>query len=402
MSKYTGNGQYSISEMVLSYTDQTESENEIDLINAFVQVDLYESIFEHVMSGSISIVDTFNLQDVLPLYGNEKIKLDFNTAGNDGNPVRYVGVVYKISEKHRITEHSSGYTIHFISEEAINSEKSVVQRSYENTQSEIVKQLFDRIKSSQKTLEAVETTAVDSYVFGWFNPLQAISVLTKDSYSKAGDVGYMFYEDSLQFNYKPLQFLYQQEPVIEYKSRNRGMFDNVDKRFEESANTIQDLKVLDENSYLDRIMEGQHGITNYRFDLFSKEYTNVEYDKAKFFKKRKSLGDSAYKKELEASYTSRGNIGFVNDSLISLQDRTKGSMQKIEISTLRTEISVFGDSSIRCGQTCIANLPKWNKDQEQTPDASTGKYLITHVHHQLNGDKYLQMLMLQKDSYETL
>jgi hypothetical protein len=402
MSKYTANGQYAIVEMTLKYKDQTDDEKQIDLVNAFVQVDLYESVFEQAMSGSIAIIDSFNLQDVLPLYGEEKITLVFNTAGNDGNPVEYTGTVYKISEKHRVTEHASGYTIHFISTEAINSEKMVVQRSYEDTQSEIVKKIFNRIKASEKMLEVVDTSVVYTYVFGWFNPLQAISILSKESYSKTNDVGYYFYEDNLQFNYKPLQSLYAQEPVIEYKSRNRGMFDNVDQRAEESANTFQDVKILDENSYLDRIMEGQHGVTSYRFDLFSKSLSKTEYDKAKFYNRAKSLGESPYKKELETSYESKGSIVNTSNSPISLDQKTKQKMQRIEISTMRAEVSVFGDSSIRAGVTCIANLPVWNKDQEQTPQTSSGKYLITYVHHQLLSDKYMQTLMIQKDSYETV
>ena len=165
MSKYTGNGQFTLNELSLVYVESGDNEKTIDLSLAYVQVDLYESIFDQTMSGSVSIVDSFNLQDLLPLYGNEKINIDFHTQGNDANPVQYTGIVYKISEKHRITEHSSGYTIYFISPEAINSQQRNIQRAFEATTGECVDRIYNTIVGpSQKRLESVSTKSFDIYI----------------------------------------------------------------------------------------------------------------------------------------------------------------------------------------------------------------------------------------------
>lgn len=404
MSKYAGNGQYTIERVSLLYNDSGSNEKEIDLSVAFVQVDLYESIFNQTMSGQVSITDTFNLQDLLPLYGNERVEIAYHTQGNEANPVSYTGVVYKISEKHRISEHASGYTIYFVSEEMINSQAINTQRGYQETPSKIVEKIYQRIVGrSEKLLETVQSKSVDVYTLGTVKPLQAISMLAKHAYSKNDEHGYLFYEDNLQFNFKPLQYLYTQEPVKEYKSRNKGMYDDPDQRVQESFNTIQDLKLMEENSYLDRMMEGQHGTSFNRFDLFSKRISVFEYDKEKFYDDQKSLGSVAHKKELDVSYQNRNTLRYGNNSNILLQGISKNVMSKIEASTIRVEITVFGDSFIRCGQTVVANLPIWNQDQQEVTDMISGKFLISEIHHQLNNEeKYMQTIMLQKEAYETL
>ena len=403
MTKYAGNGQFSIGRLSLFY-DAGGSEKEIDMKSAYVQIDLYESIFEHTMSGTVAIVDAFNLQDLLPLYGNERIEIEFFTQGNEGNPVSYIGAVYKVSEKHRVSEHSSGYRIHFISHEALNSQRVNVNRSYEETPSHIVSQLYKRIIGpSQKGYNALSTRAVAPYTFGTIKPLQAVSVLSKHSVSTNNDYGYLFYEDNKQFNFMPLQALYQQDPVREYRSRPAGMSDDEQQRVQEAHGTVQDIKVMEENSYLDRIMEGQHGTTSHRFDLFSKQLETYEYDKQSEFRKSKSLGANAYKKDIEASYEDRVAIRYDNNPTVQLPTIAKGIQQKVEINTIRVEITVFGDSIMRCGTCVDAYLPIWNKDQDQVTDMLTGKFLVSEIHHQLNNEeKYLQTIMLQKDAYENL
>jgi hypothetical protein len=407
MSTYTGNGQYTVSRMSIVYDDGIGNGNnkkEIDLVLAYYQVDLYESIFDYTMSGSIAILDTFNLQDLLPLYGNESIELEFYTQGNQDNPILYSGVVYKVSEKHRITEHASGYSIYFISRLSIESQKKNIQRGFQDTPSSIVESIFkSALGDSEKLLDMVPTMSIDTYTFGTVKPLEAFSMLSKHSYSKQSECGYVFYEDNLQFNFKPLQFLYKQDPVTEYRSRNRGMHDKVDQRVQESHNTIQDLRLMEENSYLDRMVEGQHGAKFMRFDLNSKSVETFNYDKSSEYDNNKSLGAIAFKKELDVSYDNKTTIRYGNSPKTLLDKMAIGISSHIELDTIRAELIVFGDSTLRAGNCLIANLPIWNKDQDKVTDMLSGKFLITSIHHQLHHDeKYLQTMMIQKEAYEEL
>jgi hypothetical protein len=404
MSKYTGNGQFTLNRATLLYKDQGDDQKELDLSYAFVQIDLFESIFEQTMNGAISILDTYNLPDFLPLYGQEYIELEFHTQGNEANPIVYRGVVYKISEKHRLTEHASGYSIYFISELAITSQKLHVQKSFNETPSAITKKIFDTtLKEEDKLLELEETKSVESYVFGALKPLEVISILSKHSYSKAGDIGYVFFEDNLQYNFKPITKLYQQESVSEYKSRNKGLYDDVDQRAQEAFSNIQDLKLLEENSYLDRLMEGQHGATFHKFDLFTKTMSSFKYDRSKEYDETKSLGQYPFKKDIDVSLENKTSLAYGQNSKLLHSEISKGLNSKIELNMIRAELTIFGDSFLRCGQCVDINLPIWNKDQEETGDRLSGKFLISNIHHQISQqEKYTQTIMIQKEAYEDL
>lgn len=402
MSTYTGNGQFDLETLSLFYNVGGDNETELNLKSAYVQLDLYESVFSNTMSGSLSIIDSFNLQDILPLYGNERIEMSFFTSGNKSNPIVYTGVVYKVSEKHRISEHSSGYTIHFISKEAINSINSNVQRSYNAISSDVAKFLYDRVKYN-KQLNIENTVNIEHYVFGSFKPLQAMNIVCKRSQSKNNEVGYLFYEDNKEFNFVPLQSLYSSESIYEYTSKPKGMHKDTKNRVQDAHKNIQQIKILEENSYMDRMIEGLHGASFYRLDLLNKEYTVFNYDKEKFFDSSKSLGKYAYKKELDTVYENKFSMRYDNGSTLPLDVIAKSLQSKIEISTIRAEMSIFGNSILRCGKCIDLTLPNWNKDQDEVNDKISGKFLMGDIHHQLVKDnQYSQTIMLYKDAYEEL
>lgn len=402
MTKYTGNGQFDLEKLSLFYITTGDNEHELNLKTAYVQLDLYESIFNNTMAGSVSIIDTFNLQDILPLYGDERIELSFFTSGNDGNPIDYKGVVYKVSEKHRISEHSSGYTIYFISKEAIESQQNYVHESFQNTSSNVAIELFNKIKY-EKQINVKDTVNIEHYVFGTFKPLQAMNVLCKRSISKENEAGYLFYEDSKQFNFVPLQSLYKDDSIYEYTSKPKGMNKDPNKRIEDAHKNIQNIRILEENSYMDRMIEGLHGSTFSRFDLLTKEYNKFEYDKDSNFDESKSLGKYPHKKELQTSYQNKSNMRYDSNSTLPLESIAIGLQSIIEISTIRVEISIFGNSVLRCGKCIDLNLPVWNKDQDLITDRISGKFLMGDIHHQLiKDDTYTQTLMLYKDSYGDL
>ena len=197
--------------------------------------------------------------------------------------------------------------------------------------------------------------------------------------------------------------MYTQDPIKEYRSRNRGMYDDVDQRTQESHTTVQDLRLMEENSYLDRIMEGQHGSRFMRFDLSSKTLEVYDYDKEKEFDPEKSLGVSAFKKEMKPHYESKVSIRYGNSPKIMLDKMSQGIADRIEINTIRAEIIVFGDSMLRSGQCLNVNLPIWNQDQQEIGDRLTGKFLMSEIHHQItHEEKYIQTIMIQKEAYEDL
>tara|TARA_B100000929_G_scaffold290599_1_gene284826 strand:- start:12053 stop:13246 length:1194 start_codon:yes stop_codon:yes gene_type:complete len=394
--KYKSNGDYAINKLVLRYKPSDSETKELDLSVAFVSVDIFESLFDQTMSGSISIIDSLNLPDTANLYGGEEIDISFNTLGTE-DLFEYKAIVYKISENHRISEHASGYTIYFISPEALKSTRLSTNISGKKQISSFVESIFNKRLKEDKPLVAEQTEGIFSYVFGVHKPFNAINILRNAAYGD--DLGYLFYEDNRQFNFVPVEKLKQQEPVKDYFYRNRGVFKEIDQKEVESFNSIQELEVLEENSLLDRTMEGIHGKTSVQFDLFSKEATKVEYDKEGSWNSEKSLSEVPHKNEVDVSYESRVRLGVNNNSSLNQRKAVSSVMKLIELSTIRVKIVVFGDSTIRVGQACNVTLPNWNQEQQEVKNKIDGKYLIGQIHHNLSNTKMTQTMMLFKDGY---
>lgn len=405
---YQNNGQYVIEELILDPTENRDESQFINLIPLMVECDIYESMEDKVMSGAISIIDAAAIDDIFPIDGFERIKISFHTAGNDSHPIEYEGYIYKVGPKHRITEHSNGMTLYFCSEASLLSTRSFVQSGYSDSPDAIVDNIYRQYlqRFTRKRLETSRAKGICNHVFGAMTPLEAISVLERYGSSVDGNTGYVFYEDNQKFNFKPLQELYQQEPIASYKYGLGGTFDDVDKRNEEAFERIQDIRARDENSVSDHVMDGLYGSKHSIFDLMTKTFvddSNVLYNKDEWFDSNKSLGKhSSRKKQEQKEDVIRMSYGSGVDDLILHQDRIDGMMKRIELELFIADILVFGDSKLKVGDVIEAYIPNLNMDQQNLESPFSGKFLITAIKHMLKPDMYTQALQIQKDAYEVI
>jgi len=407
-STYQNNGQYVLEEFIIDPTENRDEREFINLIPLLIECNIYESIEDMTMSGSVSIIDASAMDDIFPLDGNERISIRFHTAGNESNPIEYEALIYKISPKHRVTEHSNGFTIYFSSEASILSTRSFVHSGFSDTTDRIVDNIYRQYltRDIRKPLETTSARGICNHTFGAITPLEAISVLERYASSTQGDAAYVFFENNRSFVFKPLQELYQQEPVASYKYGLSGVYENVDKKNEEAFERIQGIKVKDENSFSDKMMDGLYGSKHCVFDLVTKTFlgdSSVLYNKDEWFDENRSLGKYPSRKKQE----SREDIiklsyGSGPDDLILQQDRIESKMKRAELDLFIAEIMVFGDSKIKCGDVIEGFIPNLNMDQKNIINPFSGKFLITSICHNLVPSKYTQTFQIQKDAYEVI
>lgn len=401
MSKYSANGHYVLTELVLEH-----EKGEVNLFPVMVSMNLYESIVDGMMSGDLSVIDSINMAELIPLYGNEKIRIGFHTSGNEQNPVEFTGILYKVSPKHRITEHSTGYTINFCSPSSINSERTFVQHGYEGTADQIVSSIYSGYLAGEGDTKPLLTSSAKGtlkYAFGALTPIECIGIISQKAVSGSGDHSYVFFENVHEFVFKPLQELYTQQPVAAYSYQNASTYMNVDDRHEEQFESIQAIQMMDENSFMDRVMDGLHGSSHYHFDLVSKEYldgSDVHYSKAEWYNPSKSLGEKADMHAIDPSldvvYLTYGGGP---DSKMMHRDAIESRMKRREAEMFKANITVFGDSKIRCGDVVDVFIPNLNIDQENLKSVYSGKVLIGAVRHAFTQSQYLQTFLIQKDAY---
>lgn len=406
MDKYFENGQYMLNK--LSITTNSTTPVELDINAVMKDMTIYESIYNNTISGNITVVDSSNMIREYNLGSYEKIKIEYNTAGVE-TPTVVNAIIYKVSKPFRMSEHASAHTLYFASEELFNSIANKVFTGHEEEISSIVEKLFDIIKRKEETkgLVADKTKNIENYLFTGNTTFDAINMVAEQATSLAGDNGYVFYEDLEKFNFTTIEALYKKEPVIEYAYKNSGVFDDVKvTRNEESFNAYQDFEIMDYNSYSQNLTDGEFGSAWGNFSIYDKRLDIYNYSVDQNFDSEKSLGTKQvplpngwannFNNKLSLSYASNFGTKFV--------PTVDGRMVKLRSSNFVVSIGVFGDSTLRVGSTCIANIPNWSSDGMQPSGADkdiySGKFLIAEIKHIFTQKLYTQRIKITKDEYE--
>lgn len=401
---YNGNGNYILEYCNLYSKDENTDEELVwDLVPHFVEASLFESITSPTMSGYIAVIDAFNANELLPLYGGERIELSFYTAGNEEKPIEYIGYVFKVSPKHRLTEHSTGYKISFCSEASILSKRTFTHMGMTSTISQMVSDIYSNhlLGRTRKLLETSSTKGVLSYTFGATEPLDAISVLSRRASGTDSTVGYLFYENNQTFKFESIQQMYQRDIVASYTNRQAGVYEETSQRNIEQFESIQGINIDEENSFMDRMMDGIHGSNFGHFNLMTKTFTNFHYRKNDDFDPSKSLGSIPDKKFVDDGNDTQSIAYESSDPLIWF-DEARGIMKLIESETFRAKVSVFGDSNLKSGDLIRLSVPNWNVDQENVKTGFDGSVLISSIRHTITPKTYAQVLGVRKDAYEEL
>lgn len=392
------------SSYVLETAELTHQGGTLDFKEIFLTINLYESIEDPGMNGKIAMTDSINIPEIAPLYGDETVKLVFYTSGNESNPIEYEGIVYKISNKIRISEHTSGYYIYFCSKHVLNSTRMFVNRFFEDTISNIASSLYSEIQD-QKPIVVTGTRGTYKYTFGTVDPITAIHNMIPKAISGSSDHSYVFFENNKEVKFVPIQELYKEEPVVEYGYRNAGIVKDSQTRYEEQFETIHDIEVMEENSLLDRYQDGIHGSDHFMFDFLSKKYLDDEdkfsYNKTEWYDPSKSLGRVPDKIPIEKKHdTLFLSYGYGETDVANHKDYIEDRMKLRESDMFRSLLTVMGDSKLKAGDCITVKLPNWNQNQEDVGTLFDGKFLVKKIGHILSPSSYYMSLQINKDAYE--
>ena len=249
----------------------TDGENISDMV---VELNIYESLYNHAITGSLVIADTRNLIGNLPIQGTERLSfrlatkldsyshedsIDFTEA--TGNPMH----VYKLTNKEQPNDTTQTYTLHFCSREFLRNMRTKVSKSYTGRMDEAVNSIFkdSEYLDSKKKLFFQKTRNQDKVVIPNMTPIDAIKMLGKRSLpsnlNDSGGAGYLFYETTKGFHFRSFESLCvtKNGEQVKAKQKFRYIYVPVD-RF---GHEVLD----DKGKKLDRIMEGFQSVEDYKF-----------------------------------------------------------------------------------------------------------------------------------------
>lgn len=394
----------------------------IDLKYTMEQIDIFESIFEPKVSGTIVLRDGMNLIAALPLVGQEKLSIRWKSATLT-DWVEKDFFVYKISDRAYFPNHSQQYSLSFVSNEHKRNSFLSVSQYYDGPFSEIVKNVLtsEDYINTKKTLNIEESKRSFRIVIPSWKPFALINWLATRSISNiSNSPTYMFWETLDGYNFRSMADIISKSPkqnyIVEYQNV-KAVADN-DQQWKDMFRSTEFYSVSASFDTIANIQEGMFSSELNTYDVVTRKMTTTTYDYARSFVDHPHLyGNKLYAEvdRFDDKYVGKPaayrNFMVVTDQaqagvngFFPEEWRLQRQSYLRQLMTLPLTLTVPGDSSRRCGDVVEFTFPSSEPPREGRVIEDkylTGKYIVTEIHHIIKNDDYRMQLTLHKDSLFT-
>ena len=413
-------GDYQLQEIVIH-----AGQKNLDIKPLMLELNIYESIFANNITGSITIADSVNHVQNVPIVGQEEIS--FKLEIGDGNDIidftRYRGRIYKVADQIRSEERQQVYTIFFTASEQITNSRTRVQQAYEGTSDTIATQIVKTILKSNKSL-AVEPSTLHVKLLGNnMRPYDFINLLTRRSQSKLNSNAYLYYENHRGLHFRSIHSLSNsinsaRDNIIEYVADSTKSNRDV----ESDMHSLLEYKVMKSQDVLAAYHTGLIASRSYNYNISRKSYDITESNYFSQFNSRKhtnrfpifSTTEEDINRTLvdyeQPSYavTSR-NEYLHTQSATDTQDYDNHSKKNIDRTfdllshdQIKLKCTVPGNTNLAAGDVVKISIPSLepiNKETDRLYDEFyTGRYILTNVVHTLNDVGYNTIFECVTDS----
>lgn len=191
----------------------------VDVTPLLLEFNIYEDIFEHVMTCDISLKDLTSVPEVLPIVGDETIVIKYNTGiGSDQYILKFK--CYKMNNRTPFSETEHVYSLHGVSDELYMDMFTSADKFFVGeTASSIAQSVFDEyLSGGGKSIEVEESTNLMTITSAGHSPFELINLVSSEAQAaKYQDASfYVFYETHKGFYFKSLNSLLEGEPVEKY------------------------------------------------------------------------------------------------------------------------------------------------------------------------------------------
>ena len=452
-------GDYVLDKVVLiNHTGQR-----IDIKFIMQELNIYESIYNNAVTGSIVIGDTKNQISRMEIQGLERIAFNLKTPGityrkedvidaseETGEPFH----VYKITDRKQANTGVIAYTLHFASREFMRNLRTKVSQAYDGKCDRAVIDIMkdENYLDSRKKLHVEPTGNSLKFVVPNLNPFDAINMIANKSLpEKSKGAGYFFYETTGGFYFRSWQSMItnQGEFARPYKqnfySQPAKISDVAESRDEKTGakqdKVLREYQTVEQYQFVNNFHDvaantalGTYGHRVISHNLFDKSYDITDYNYHNEFGKTPHTDTLKYTTQYAimnspVDYDNKDSVSSYAESRVSLQttspflhDKDVGrygldvaadgtntgqkisQYNQIAHGTL-LKLTVKGQSNLQAGDLIKFNLADVNADNKNNANPNdprfSGHYVITKVRHQVTGDSYKMVLECAKDSVAT-
>jgi hypothetical protein len=397
-----------------------ENGNGVDILGLISEINLYEDIFSHTVSGNVLMVDTHNLISDFPIVGLETIYLAFQTPSTE-NLIEKALKVYKISDKH-VEGNKQTYLLHFVSVEAWSDLHYSINRSFKGTPGAIVKQILEdtikwddfytKSKVIPPDLNKIDTDQSNEIklVSPQWSPFECIRYCEKMALSKTRHADYLFYESNQGFRMKSLEALLKQMP-----------FDTVKWDHSQSAkdpkNALAKIISMSSpqiNDNLSRFVNHAYGHTIFVNDLFKKQVSTKTWGWDQIRKYNEiSIIEGTFplipkQPNFKISPDHNTGVSHISTFTYDLKVDTEFESAVTRLPVLnfleyeKLDIEIWGRTWLEVGNTLgvIQGKPTQQKEAQLNGDDDKviASWLITSIHHRISPNQHKMTLQLIRNS----
>ena len=423
-----------------------------DIKKMMIELNVFESIFNNALTGSLVITDAQNLIAKLELNGTERISFKLSTPGalenrntidasvETGHPF----YVYKITDRRQIAPGTNLYTLHFGSREFMRNLRTKVSQAYNgNIAYQVIKILMDEnYLDSKKEISYEPTGNINNIVVPNMRPFDAINMIAKKTLPEKSDgVGYYFYETTKGIYFRSWDNMCsvkgrhnrETKQIFRYMPMNVND-ETIDDKMNHDYQSVESYRFV--NNFHDIAANTALGTYAHKaitYNLFDKSYEESIYNYELDYMRSKHTDQTADRFAREKYAVAAESIVDTDDKKISeypdsrvslqattqfLHDEDKAARYGLDVKqdgvkfiqgeSIKNSILygttlhmvVKGQSYLEPGDIIefkLISVDEKNPDGEEDPQYS-GRYVITKIRHQVNATKYTNAIECVKDS----
>lgn len=415
---------------------------EYDVTQIQFITNIYEDLFHNVVTGDISFQDANDLAQLMPLIGQERIKIRFTRPQPTDDPfddelLPPIDVdfrIYNIAERQLEKDKFQVYTLYFISEEFITNLKTKFVTGFKGLPySDMAKVAFETLGSKKPFI--IEPTIFDQdWISPNIPPIEFINTIAARSVSAEGNgASYVFFADRDSFHFVSFGKLIEQPASEVYTYQWSNILENGNSNSGYRPRTAeQDLRAMERYGFsgsfniLSNLACGMYASRLLTYDIVRQVFDVKDYDYLKDFNtfkhtdKNKPLTETLDALGSPTAVTKFLSTNKDHDILpwiaakepgikpYQLEEYTLYRYAQIQqiIGNNKLRVSVSGDPRRKVGQTIDFKLPQaLSNITKETPEEldkyMQGKYLITSLVHRLSKGSYYMEAEIVKDTFFT-
>jgi len=411
----------------------------VSLADYLVELNIYESIFNNVVSGDILISDSRNLVKEFGLVGEEYLIIKVTTPGLQ-NTIYKTFKITSIEDRILVRDQNTQlYKFKFISQEALIDSLSPLYNSFSGQISTIVDKIFtDNLQTPRnfvynetntKLTQGKETTPLVvfseaanklKFVSPSWTPFQCLNWLAKKAIPKSGQsCNFLFWETNRAFYFGSLENIFEfGDSIGSYEYKAIGVLGPSDDTVEKMA-LIQSVQVLNGLDHLENLDNGYFASKLVSLDLFKKQRVITDYDHVSKFSSYKHISrinpiplfnPNNVIRNLNSHTRVYPTLSNLHTGIENNYNERMGEIygnrlsNLIELNSLKLNISIYGRTDIEAGRIIDIKFPDMSpvdatdKTSEHLDRRYSGSYLITSIHHKINILKHMISMEVVRDS----